>query len=173
MGVSAQRLLNSGRLDAAERIYREILAMLQAQPTSPQQQWRLAVGYHQLAMVAQDRGRLDEAADWFARALAIFEKLGDRPGLALIYSQLGLLAEVQHSPGRALDGPVRGAVRRRAASGIGDRPRSAGSANPPAWDAGSGGLLAAGHRWLAARCRARLRPLLRPDTGDTPEGADQ
>ena len=35
---ASRRQANSGRLDAAERTYREILAMLQAQPTSPQQQ---------------------------------------------------------------------------------------------------------------------------------------
>ena len=48
--------------------------MLQAQPASPQQQGNLAVAYHQLGMVAQDRGRLDEAADWYARSLAIEEE---------------------------------------------------------------------------------------------------
>jgi tetratricopeptide (TPR) repeat protein len=103
MGVSAQRLLNSGRLDAAERIYREVLAMLQAQPASPQQQWRLAVGYHQLAMVAQDRGRLDEAADWYARSLAIFDELGDRPRVAASYHQLGILAYLRRRLEEAAD----------------------------------------------------------------------
>ena len=71
----------SGHLDEAERTDGEILAMLQAEPTSPQQQghvWRST--YHELGMVAQDRGRLDEAADWYAKSLAISEELGDRPG---------------------------------------------------------------------------------------------
>ena len=67
----------------------------------------MAVGYHQLGMVAQDQGRLDEAADWYARALAIREELGNRPRLAASYGQLGLLAEQQHSPGRALEWMVR------------------------------------------------------------------
>jgi tetratricopeptide (TPR) repeat protein len=84
--------MNSGRLDAAERTYREILAMLQAKPASPQQ-GHLATTYHQLGNVAYLQGRLDEAADWYARSLAIREELGDRPGLAGVYHQLGMVAE--------------------------------------------------------------------------------
>ena len=45
-----------------------------------------------LGMVAQLRGRLDEAADWYARALAISEELGDRPGMASSYHELGKVA---------------------------------------------------------------------------------
>ena len=73
----------------------------------------MAASYHQLGIVAQDRGRLDEAADWYARSLAIKEELGDRPGMALTYGQLGLLAEEQRQsrPGAGVDSPVRGAVR--------------------------------------------------------------
>jgi hypothetical protein len=67
----------------------------------------MAASYHQLGRVAQDRGRLDEAADWYARSLAIGEELGDRPGMAVTYSQLGLLAEEQHDPDRALEWTVR------------------------------------------------------------------
>ena len=44
-------------------------------------------------MVAQGRGRLDEAADWYARSLAISEELGDRPGMAPSYHQLGMVAQ--------------------------------------------------------------------------------
>ena len=50
----------------------------------------MASSYHQLGMVAQDRGRLDEAEDWYAQSLAINEELGDRPGMATSYHQLGI-----------------------------------------------------------------------------------
>ena len=36
--------------------------------------------YHELGNVAYGRGRWDEAADWYARALAILEELGNRSG---------------------------------------------------------------------------------------------
>jgi hypothetical protein len=59
VGAQAQRQRNSGRLDTAERTFHEILAMLQAQPTSPHLQQQIAVAYHQLANVAavRDGGR--------------------------------------------------------------------------------------------------------------------
>ena len=53
----------------------------------------MAGTYHQLGITAQDRGRLDEAEDWYRKSLTINEELGDRPGMALTYAQLGLLAE--------------------------------------------------------------------------------
>ena len=39
--------------------------------------------------MAQDRGRLDEADGWYKKSLAIQEALGDQPGIASIYHQLG------------------------------------------------------------------------------------
>ena len=53
----------------------------------------MAITYHQLGITAQDRGRLEEAEDWYRKSLTIKEELGDRPGMALTYAQLGLLAE--------------------------------------------------------------------------------
>ena len=49
--------------------------------------------YHQLGITAQDRGRLDEADDWYRKALTINEELGDRPGMASTYHQLGMTAQ--------------------------------------------------------------------------------
>src|SRR5581483_11146405 len=45
--------------------------------------------YHQLGIIAQDCGRLDEAETWYLRSVAISEELGDRPGMAPTYHQLG------------------------------------------------------------------------------------
>src|SRR5258708_8667946 len=102
-GSQGGRQLSSGHLDAADRTYGDILAMLQAQPASPPQQHRLAVAYHQLGWVAQDRGRPDEAAGWYARSLAITEELGDRPAMASSYHQLGNLAQIRGRQDEAPD----------------------------------------------------------------------
>jgi hypothetical protein len=53
----------------------------------------MAMSYHQLGMVAQLRGTLDEAEAWCRKSLAIKEQLGDRPGMALSYCLVGLLHE--------------------------------------------------------------------------------
>ena len=90
-------------LDEAERTLRQIMAMLQSQPGSPQQQRNLATTYQQLADIARDRGRLDDADDMYRRSLAISEDLGNRPGMASTYHQLGNLATLRGWPDDAED----------------------------------------------------------------------
>jgi hypothetical protein len=63
--------------------------------------------YHQLGIVAQQRGRLDDAEHWYHQALTINEQLGNRPGMAMSYGQLGLLAEQREQPTQALEQMVR------------------------------------------------------------------
>jgi hypothetical protein len=58
-------------------------------------------------VIAQDRGRLDEAEDWYRKSLTIEEELGDRPGTALTYAQLGLLAEARAQIPLALEWNIR------------------------------------------------------------------
>jgi hypothetical protein len=58
-------------------------------------------------MAAQDRGRLEEAEDWYRKSLAIKEELGNRPGMALTYAQLGLLAEARAQYTLALQQNIR------------------------------------------------------------------
>ena len=101
-GAQAQRQLESGRLDAAERTYREILAMFQAKPASPQHVDLAAIN-NNLGVVAQRRGRLDEAADWYARSLAIKEETGDLPGMADSYHNLGIIAQLRGRLDEAAD----------------------------------------------------------------------
>ena len=120
-GEQAQRQMDSGRLDAAERTCREILAMLCAQPTSPQQ-GNLAITYNLLGVVAQLRGRWDEAADWYARALAIFEELGDGPGTASSYHELGNIAYLRGRLDEAADWYARSLA---ICEKLGDRPKIA------------------------------------------------
>ena len=49
--------------------------------------------YHQLGMVAQDRGDLAAAEQWYRKSLEIKEALGNRPGMADSYHQLGMVAQ--------------------------------------------------------------------------------
>ncbi len=53
----------------------------------------MARSYHQLGIVDQLRGRLEEAESWYKRALAIEEALGDQLGMVASYGQLGILAQ--------------------------------------------------------------------------------
>jgi tetratricopeptide (TPR) repeat protein len=93
-GAQANRQQRAKRLEDAERSYRQILDMLHAQPAATQQQSHIATASHQLGIVAQVRGRLEDAQDWYRKSLAIREALGDRPGMASSYHQLGNLAQL-------------------------------------------------------------------------------
>jgi tetratricopeptide (TPR) repeat protein len=53
----------------------------------------MAGTYHMLGWTAQDRGRLEEADDWYRKSLAIKEELGDRPSMAGTYHRLGMTAQ--------------------------------------------------------------------------------
>jgi tetratricopeptide (TPR) repeat protein len=93
VGSQAARSLHAGRLDQAEATYRDVEAMLEAQSPSDQQPHHLDVLYHQVGRVAQARGDLDAAEEWYGRSLAICEQLGDRPNMAMTYHQLGGVAD--------------------------------------------------------------------------------
>ena len=67
----------------------------------------MASTYHELGTVAQDRGRLEEAEDWYRQSLTIKEDLGNRPGMASTYHQLGLHAESRNDTARALAWVIR------------------------------------------------------------------
>ena len=58
-------------------------------------------------MTAHVRGRLDEAEDWYRKSLTIEEELGNRPGMASTYAQLGLLAEDRAQAPLALEWNIR------------------------------------------------------------------
>jgi len=120
----AQRQEKIGRPDVAERTYREILTVLQAQPESPRLQGSLAATRHLLGRVAQDRGRLDEAADWYTRSLAVEEQTGDQHRMALTYHELGRVAQARGRLGEAADWYAKSlAIREQ----LGDRPGMATS----------------------------------------------
>ena len=75
----ANRQNKAGQPDQAGQTYRRALAYLQDQPETDWTRGSIAVIYHQLGMTAQGRGRLDEAEDWYRKALTIEEELGGRP----------------------------------------------------------------------------------------------
>ena len=85
----ANRQQAAGQLDQAGQTYRHALAYLQDQPETDWTRTNISAIYYQLGMTAQDRGRLDEADDWYRQALTINEELGDRPSMASTYHQLG------------------------------------------------------------------------------------
>ena len=89
----ADRQKDAGQPDQAAQTYRSALAYLQGQPGTEWTRRNIAVLYHQLGMTARDRGRLDEADDWYRKALTINEELSNRPGLAITYHQLGMTAQ--------------------------------------------------------------------------------
>ena len=89
----ANRQRRAGQPDHAAQTYRHALAYLQEQPATDWSRREISVIYRQLGITAQDRGRLDEADDWYRRSLAISEELGDRPGIAITYHQLGRIAQ--------------------------------------------------------------------------------
>ncbi|MEU4349131.1 tetratricopeptide repeat protein [Streptomyces sp. NPDC023838] len=94
-GSQANRELVAGRLDQAESTYRSHLQALLAGPESPGQRKNLATGYHQIGMVAQHRGRLEEAEEWYRKSLAIEELLANRSGMASSYHQLGIVSQLR------------------------------------------------------------------------------
>ncbi|WP_169801956.1 CHAT domain-containing tetratricopeptide repeat protein [Streptomyces phaeochromogenes] len=93
VGSQAIRQIHAHQLEQAERTYRDILNALQQQPTTPQQQAHLGAAYHQLGVVAQSRGQLEEARDWYRQSLTIKEDLGNRRGMGSSYHQLGIIAQ--------------------------------------------------------------------------------
>ena len=67
----------------------------------------MADTYHQLGRIAQARRQLEEAKDWYRRAVVIGEELGDLPGMVKIYGQLAVLADEQQQQRGALHWTVR------------------------------------------------------------------
>ncbi len=89
----ATRQQDAGKPDQARQTYRHALAYLQSQPETEWIRSSISVIYHQLGITAHLRGRLDEAEDWYRRAIQIREELGLRALLATDYHELGMTAQ--------------------------------------------------------------------------------
>jgi tetratricopeptide (TPR) repeat protein len=73
-------------------MYRDLLAMLDAQPPSTHRQRQVASAYHNLGMLSQGSGRLDDAEAWYCRSLEVREELMGRSDMAETYRTLGMAA---------------------------------------------------------------------------------
>jgi len=94
LGEEANEALRENRLDDAEHSYKIIIQYLQTQTLSETEtEPKIAVCYHQLGMIAEERQQFDVAEQWYHKALEIFEKLGLERDAADDYHQLGTIAE--------------------------------------------------------------------------------
>jgi tetratricopeptide (TPR) repeat protein len=84
-----------GDLRSAERTQREVLARMQAQPATPQQQQGTAGRLTNLGIVLQQQGQLDAAADLYRQALTIAGEYRFPQELANAYFQLGTLTYIR------------------------------------------------------------------------------
>jgi tetratricopeptide (TPR) repeat protein len=91
-GSAAGDALARSDLDRAERIYRHILEVLPAWQ-GPQAEPYRGVACHQLGLIATERRQLDQAEQWYRRALDTFLHLGLERSAADEYLQLGGLAQ--------------------------------------------------------------------------------
>jgi tetratricopeptide (TPR) repeat protein len=85
------------KLDKARQNYQQALSHLQALPSTEANRANIAVFYHQLGITAHDLGQLDEADEWYRRAIQVREELGLRRQLAGDYYEVGVTA---HTRGR-------------------------------------------------------------------------
>ncbi|MEU4403526.1 tetratricopeptide repeat protein [Streptosporangium sp. NPDC023963] len=58
---------------------------------------------HQLGIIAQERGELERALDYYRQSLAINEELGNRANMATGYHQIGMIAQERGEFERALE----------------------------------------------------------------------
>jgi tetratricopeptide (TPR) repeat protein len=93
----ANRESEGGQPDQAAQTYRHALTYLQEQPQTEWTSESISAIYHQLGRAAEDRGRLEEAEDWYRKSLTIKEERDSRAGVTFTYHQLGNIA---HRRGR-------------------------------------------------------------------------
>ena len=89
----AHRQREAGQLDEAQQTYQRAVSYLEDHPPTDWARGNIAAMYQNFGIIAQQRGRLDEADDWYRQALAIREELGLRALLGGTYHQLGTTAQ--------------------------------------------------------------------------------
>jgi tetratricopeptide (TPR) repeat protein len=124
----------------------------------------MASSYHQLGMVAQDRGDLAAAEGWYRKSLEIEEALGNRPGMASSYHQLGMVAQ-DRGDLAAAEGWYRKSLEIEEA--LGNRPGVAFSYGVLGHMAEQRGDRPAALDWTV-RCVALFREFPHPATGPGP-----
>ena len=92
LGEEANQALERNDLSIADDIIHRILNYLTALNDADTQP-RIAVVYHQLGRIAEERQQFDEAEQWYHKALEIRERLRLEQYVAYEYHQLGVLAQ--------------------------------------------------------------------------------
>jgi tetratricopeptide (TPR) repeat protein len=92
LGNEANDVLERNDLDTAERTHKQILDYLVSLNDSSFD-FQVAVVYHQLGMIAQERQQFDQAEQWYRKALEIRERLGLEKDAASDYHELGIVAQ--------------------------------------------------------------------------------
>jgi tetratricopeptide (TPR) repeat protein len=155
----AGRQRAAGQPDQAEQTYRQILAWLQDQPATEWIRENISVTYHQFGMTAWDRGRLDEADDWYKRAIQIREELELRDLLATDYHELGNTAHMRGRLDAAEDWYRKSLAIREE---LGDRPGMASSYHQLGMTAGDRGQVDEAEDWY------RKSLAIKEELGDRP-----
>ena len=91
IGFRGDRQIDTRQLGDARDTYDSMRIRFEAAGDNAKPQ--LAATYHQLGIVAQERGKLDDAENWYTKSLEIETDLNNRPGLAATYHHLGSVAE--------------------------------------------------------------------------------
>ena len=89
----ANRQTEAGQSDQARQTYRRALAYLQDQRETEWIRRNRAAINHQLGRAARASGRLEEAEDWYGKALTIEKELDDRPHMAITCHESGVTAQ--------------------------------------------------------------------------------
>ena len=93
-GTELTDTIARNELDDAEGIARRVLAYLESKD-DPEHHAQVASVQHDLGMVEQGKGRLDEAEEWYQKALETNESQGNEAESADGYHQLGLIAQTR------------------------------------------------------------------------------
>ena len=91
-GTETTDSIARNELDEAEDIARRVLAYLESKG-DPGYQAQVASVQHDLGLIAQGKGRLEEAEEWYRRAMETNEAQGNEAESADGYHQLGLIAQ--------------------------------------------------------------------------------
>ena len=102
LGTEASECVETNELERADSLNRQLLEFFTSRPDADNNPQAAAV-YHQMGEVAQKRWRLDEAAGWYTRSLAIIEEGEDRAPVADDYYGMGLVCQYQRRYTEARD----------------------------------------------------------------------
>ena len=101
-GTETTDALARDELEAAEEMATRVLAYLESKG-DPGYQAQIASVQHDLGLVEQGKGRLDEAEEWYRRALETNEAGGNEAESADCYHQLGLIAQARRQFDEAVE----------------------------------------------------------------------